>query len=514
MEPQLVLKNDNINRRSELGTETKAGADRRARRVSGTSERSNASPQQQLSTDMESIDAPFPLLPVVFVLALCLPFYFYIGSVRMTPYRIILVASILPLIFSWLTGKAGRPSLIDLGFLGAALFGSLSLIIYMANTHDEAVSAQTIVVYFVETIGPYLLGRVCIGSYGQFFKFSKFLFILLLVLLPFGLAETFLHQKLLLKVLAPILTVYGASDMELRYGLTRAQVIFEHPILWGVFSSSFFGIVIYTLGHRLSIIGKTALGIPLVTATFTSISAGGLMSIALQFMLMVWDKITARMNRRWFALACLGAAIYTVVALITNRTPFHVLVSYLTFSAGSSYMRLIIWQYASADVWANPIFGIGLGEWDRPSFVPMSVDNFWLLTALRYGLPTLFFLAFSILLLMTRMGKAEITSPAASQARSGLLIVYVGIIMSGGTVHYWNAIYCWVMFLFGAGYWATAYTRTAAKASSSTGDLPISETASSEPRAEPAAAKLRNRRHENATNSKPGMAPTTRKWLP
>ena len=47
------------------------------------------------------------------------------------------------------------------------------------------------------------------------------------------------------------------------------------------------------------------------------------------------------------------------------------------------------------EVGRHPVFGIGLNDWTRPWWRAKmaSFDNFWLLQAMRFGLPTLIFLA-------------------------------------------------------------------------------------------------------------------------
>ena len=73
------------------------------------------------------------------------------------------------------------------------------------------------------------------------------------------------------------------------------------------------------------------------------------------------------------------------------------LITYLTFNSGTAYWRLHIWNFGSAEVWRNPLFGIGLNDWARPSWMwTASVDNFWLLTAMRYGIPAFLLLVAGI----------------------------------------------------------------------------------------------------------------------
>ena len=253
--------------------------------------------------------------------------------------------------------------------------------------------------------------------------------------------------------------------------------------------------------------------LPFAVATATSMSGGGLISIVVQSIVLAWDKMTTGVRRRWTIFAALVLTMYVVIDLFSSRNPFQVFVSYLTFSANSSFTRILIWQYASADVLANPIFGIGLGDWDRPRFMGPSVDNFWLATALRYGLPAFAFLAISILVLLWRMGQAAITDTAVARARLGIVTAYAGIIISGCTVHFWNATYCWVMFLFGLGQWVMSYSESSEKNQST-----YAETTKAVPLAEPNSRKSKSSSPQVPSKSRSEKpvppAPDRRKWLP
>ena len=128
----------------------------------------------------------------------------------------------------------------------------------------------------------------------------------------------------------------------------------------------------------------------------------------------------------------LAAAAFVVVSMFSNRTPFHVFITYLTFNLEASYNRILIWDFGTAEVMRNPLFGIGYGEFDRPWWMHASVDNFWLLIAMRHGLPAFFLFAAAILLIMYKIGRQRIVDPEIAACRTGLLISL------GGTHHRWN----------------------------------------------------------------------------
>ena len=82
-----------------------------------------------------------------------------------------------------------------------------------------------------------------------------------------------------------------------------------------------------------------------------------------------------------------------------------------------------------------------------------SMDMFWLVNAVRYGLPgaLLFSIPFVVILVQLMRNKTE--DETFSACRKGLIISIVGLSLAGWTVHYWNSTYVLLMFLLGSGVW-------------------------------------------------------------
>ena len=149
----------------------------------------------------------------------------------------------------------------------------------------------------------------------------------------------------------------------------------------------------------------------------------------------------------------LALAAYIVVDILSTRNPFHVFVSYLTFSPESAYNRILIWRYGTASVGDYPFFGVGFGYWARPDFMSGSMDNFWLVHAVSFGLPNAIAFVLAITLLLRAVGRVALTDKLTMACRSAYLVSMGGMIFAGMTVHYWNAMYIWFLFLLGSGAW-------------------------------------------------------------
>lgn len=390
---------------------------------------------------------PSALMPL-FIISLAMPFFFYIGSTRMSPYRLVLVVTFVPCLMAWLSGSLGKPRMADIFMLLTAAWGGMVLVLM----HGADKGLQSGGIFIIETFGAFLFGRRYIRDVVAFQKMVKILVIVVIGLLPFAIYENITGSPTLIELFGKVFSVYDVVSDETRLGLRRAQGPFEHFILFGVVCSSVFALSFYALSPVRSFSRKLAPGLVAV-AVFSSLSTGALLSVAIQGILIVWDKMTARMVQRWTILAGIVVAGFLVVNFASNRTPFEVFISYLTFNADTSYMRVLIWHYGSEAVMLHPILGHGLNDWERPEWMGGSIDNFWLVNAVRYGIPGCAFMIGGFLSVCFGLGRLKNLSAPAIQCRKGLLISLCGVIVSLCTVHVWDAPYVLITFLLGSGMW-------------------------------------------------------------
>ncbi|MCK1667867.1 O-antigen ligase family protein [Bradyrhizobium sp. 153] len=388
------------------------------------------------------------LLVPVFVFTLAMPMQFFLGATRLSPYRLVLVATFVPCFMAWLSGSLGRIRLPDVLLLLAATWGAVILV----SMHGVDQGLQSAGIFVIETFGTFLFARRYVRDVFAFQCMVSSSVLMVLFLLPFAIYENVTGSPILLELFGKIFSVYGVAGSELRFGLRRAQGPFEHFILFGVVCSSVFALSFYVFGSGARRGGRLATGFVMM-AVFSSLSAGALLSMVVQTMLIVWDKATASVKRRWAILAIAAIAAYFIVDLSSNRSPFTIFISYLTFNADNSYMRVHIWNYGTDSVMRHPIFGIGFGDWERPEWLGGSIDNFWLVTAVRYGIPGLLFIAGGLLSVCLGLGRLRNLSFDATQCRKGLIITLCGLAVSVCTVHLWDAPYVLFIFLLGSGMW-------------------------------------------------------------
>ena len=400
-----------------------------------------------------------PIVIALLLLSLVMPFYFYLGSMRIGGYRLVLLIFFLPAMFRWLSGEAGRILVIDYLAILFSFWMAASLLI----NHGIVARWQFTGILVIETLAPYFIARTMIRDLESFRYFVWWFFVIILALLPFAISENITGRPVLIDLFGKVMSVYADVQQDPRMGLERAQTSMPHPILFGVFCAPAFALSWFVLGPDGP---KVQLRRPFVVfwAVFASLSSGAFMAIILQVMLIAWNWFMRNIKKKWNLLGILFGITYFIVEVGSDRTAFQIFATHLTFSSGSAWNRINIFNNATDDIWRSPIFGIGLSEWTRPHWLKSSVDNFWLLITMRYGLPALALILTMIWLLFRYIGHANLTG-AHARARTGYLIAVFGISVAAVTVHIWDATYCLYMFLLGAGVWfidADGTTDTAA----------------------------------------------------
>lgn len=92
-------------------------------------------------------------------------------------------------------------------------------------------------------------------------------------------------------------------------------------------------------------------------ATFLSLSTGALLSMVVQVRFLAWEYLKKPSKFRWRLIAALAVLAYVIIDLLSNRLPFHVLVTYGTITSDSSYNHILIWDHGTRTVENFPFFG-------------------------------------------------------------------------------------------------------------------------------------------------------------
>jgi hypothetical protein len=393
-----------------------------------------------------------PLLGAIFYIALIIPLEFSVtvAGLRLSPYRVFLLVMMIPMVMRLVQENRVLPADYLLG--AHAFWAALALSVY----GGAAVGLESGGIYVVESFGAYLVGRVAVSSPETSRAMLRFMVTALLLMAVFALPESITGYHFLREASRAVMGGSALPVIDPRLGLHRAFGSFDHPILYGVFAASTFAAAYYVLcNEQLRFRSLWVLGV-IAGSTFVSLSAGPFVALAFQCLVLGWDRITKGIQMRWSFLVSAIGLLWFAVSLASNRGFVKVFISYFTFSAQSAYNRTLIWDYGTAEVARNPLFGIGLGDWIRAPWMSDSMDNFWLVTAVRYGLPALLFLVFAIVLIAVQQARAVGSDKNLNRYRMGWLATIIGLSVSGFTVHFWNAMFTYFFFLVGTGVWMTA----------------------------------------------------------
>ena len=393
-----------------------------------------------------------PLVVALFFFAIMLPTAVSVdlGGLRLSAYRVVLILWFLPMVLQLLSGRSGRMTVFDI-MLGLHCAWAVAALIKWGGLAQGIESGG---IYVVECAGAYLVGRLYIRSYEDFVAMARAYVMVVVGMLIFTIPEAITAVHILHDGISSVMGAPAAPYIDQRMGLERTFGPFDHPILYGVFSASAFSLAYFVVSERrLTNYGGMAKVAGVTLATFMSASGGPYVVLLMQGFVAAWERVFSRFNGRWRVLFTLFALAYFAIDLLSTKTPFHVFVNNFTFSKESAYNRIRIWDYGTAEVARHPAFGIGLGDWQRPSWMSDSMDNFWLVIAVRYGLPALVLLLALLIGLVFAVGRRKSLPADWRRARHAWAFTLFGISVAAATVHLWNALFVLFLFLLGAGAW-------------------------------------------------------------
>lgn len=410
-------------------------------------------------------------LPVkLFLLGIFLPIGFSIGPLQLNIVRLILMVMAVPLFFQLLSGRFGRMLPVDYFFIAHVAWMSIALSV---NNPDQVVQQAGSV--GLEFLGGYLLGRAYIRTRRQFMTFCQMAIWAIVLLLPLWIIETQTGRSLIIDMInrLPGVSSFAIMNTDVRLGLERVQGPFPHPISFGLFCSLMVPICFFAFRQSMSTGKRLLLATLVFLSAFLGLSAGVLMALTLQMGLIIWYLLLRNVTGRWLILTGLFVLIYIIVDLLSNRDPIRVFITYMTFSPESGYWRLTIFDWGWMNIFGSaengippaPIFGIGLNDWIRPVWmVSPSVDNFWLLTTMRYGVPGFLFLVIGFFWAVWAVGRKNLEGDEELlDIRRAWVFVFVGMSVTLTTVHIWFTLYSFVFFFLGGGIWLLSAQPRSAK---------------------------------------------------
>ena len=366
---------------------------------------------------------------------------FYIGSVRITPYRIILILSFIPCFIKLFNNSKSKTIPTDWFILGYCIWGIISIYI----NHDLSTALKSGGIFLLESLGSYLLARAYIANECDFVNFINILIMIVIGLSFISIIESLTGYD----VLKPNIVHIGK-----RMGFWRAFGPFDHPILHGVFCASALSFSLFVPFNKFLSKFSRKVVVSLVTiAAISSLSSGALGYFIIIIFFVCYDAVTRNIKSRWTILSLFIIGGYIFASLFSNRNPVRAIISRVTFTSSTAYYRMLIWDYGiKYNVSIHPIFGIGFKDWARPSWmVSDTIDNFWLVLMIQFGIPSFLMLIVGIIFLMIRFKNNVEKKESDNLLVKSYIFSIIGFIFSASTVHLWNSLYIWFFFLIGCG---------------------------------------------------------------
>jgi hypothetical protein len=271
--------------------------------------------------------------------------------------------------------------------------------------------------------------------------------------MPFAMIELVTGHNLLRELFGAILPT-NFNPSEQRSGLTRVQSVFDHPILFGLCSGSILALTHLVLGYQNSLFKRSFRTLIVAGTALMSLSAGPMGAIATQGFLLSWNGLLRRVRVRWKILIVIFVCLILLIEMFAQRSALTILVSFIVLDPASYWYRTLIWTYGTETVLNHPLFGVGMNDWERPSWMPTtSIDTFWLLLAVRGGLPAAFLMMLAFLWIYLAVSLKKGLEGKLAEYRTGFLISITGLFLIAWTVALWDNAYVLFLFMLGSGVW-------------------------------------------------------------
>ncbi|WP_172332412.1 O-antigen ligase [Mangrovicoccus sp. HB161399] len=390
---------------------------------------------------------------LLYLIAAMPPISFGFAGIELGPTRTVLLFLVPLLMAQLFAGRFGRLRTPDFLLLGFWMWQGISIFHWHGSQAIQYVGSVG-----VEMIGGYLVGRAYVRSVADYERMMRFYGLMVLVTVPFALYESITGDRLVSRLfdMLPGVSSGGGGTSEKRLGLFRAQVNFSHPIHYGIFCAMGFTSSFLLLGPYMSR-GWQYLRAGLIGfGSFLSLSSGGFLVFLIQAGLLGWRWMMRGTGRPWLIFGILFAAFYGTIEVLSDRSAFKVILTMATFSSYNAYWRILIFEYGMQNVWQHPVLGIGLNDWERPTWMYSgSLDNYFLFVAMVYGIPAFLLLATAFLKVLYQAMAMKISGSNSRllRARATWVLSMVALILSLCTVHVWGKVYSLVFFIFGSGIW-------------------------------------------------------------
>lgn len=392
----------------------------------------------------ESVIPVYLAVALLYFLFIPEQFNFRIFGVYLPPYRVFVMAGAIYLLAGAFSGRL-RFAWPDLFIASAVAWVWLASYMTSGSIGTALVQGGA---HTIDIALAYFLARVGIQS-------PRDLRLFLIASAP-GLAiisatvvlEAITHVRIIQSAASAVTGQPMPLRGDTRMGLLRGAANFPHPILAGIFLASFLTIF---LGSGIKGWPKL-FGIFAAMGAFFSMSSAALLGLIFGALLWAYNWLTERFyNFSWRLLLAFSSVVYVIVETVSNTGTYGLLVRYASLNTASAYNRILIWKYGTENIERNPFFGIGYDDWDRPDWMHSgSFDHFWLIMALRFGIPASILLIFATLWGVYCVARnSESLGTVDRRLLRGVAIALAVFALGVNSVSLWLSALVWFFMLLG-----------------------------------------------------------------
>lgn len=303
--------------------------------------------------------------------------------------------------------------------------------------------------FAIDTLGTFFIGRAYLTTPARLRLFlSKALpgVILIGAILAF---ESISHRL----VIAPFFPTRGTmiNLYEVRMGLLRARATFPHSIAAGFFMTSMLPLY-YLSGLEFR---KRWTGVAMSLFAVFTVSSSAFLTLLLTAFFLAYKaffNFVLRQREKMYYLLGAFAAVWVALDAFTGRGAARTFIQYFALNVSSGYYRIQIWTYGTASVANHMWFGIGDGRMARARWMIVeTIDNHWLMVAVRYGLPTAVLIGAGIVAGIWRCGVRSRELNIRDQGTTmGAILALTTSGVVAWTAALWANNIAWFMMIAGA----------------------------------------------------------------
>jgi O-antigen ligase len=375
-----------------------------------------------------------------------------VGDLQLYGYRIALMIA-----FPWVIHRLARGTIRLILPDILILFAALWMLVAMTSSYGVARGVQSGGIQGFDMIAAYFLARVSLPTPDTVRRLLTLMlpgFMLAAALMAIESLSGVLIVRPAAAALFGDLPAFGASAvdgirLEQRLGLTRAYGPFPHPILAGIQMSSLLSL--YLMSGLMGM--RRTLGVGASIFAFFALSSAAIVGLVLNAGLFAYERLQRRVQGLSWRLFAGVVVILALVAQIGSKNGvLPIIIRYLTIDPLTGYYRLLIWEFAGAQVWRAPWLGTGFEGYERPIWmISDSIDAHWLLLAVRFGLPCALALGGATVGALLMLTKVQRGQPLRDRDLSrGLAISLFVMALLMFTVTLWGCSLAWFTLILGA----------------------------------------------------------------